>query len=110
MHLDCHSSCKTCNGRGSGECTSCDDPDDILIDGKCMGQGCNLHKYIYIYIYLDCNDGEYETSWGSCKGKYKYLNLRIECSSSCRKCYGRGSSKCTACKSGKHLNDNDECK
>lgn len=126
--LACFMDCKTCDGNGSGDCLSCNDPNAFVGgSGKCK---CNTPDYNSISSnplvcgYKDCNanciscigPNSYDcfdcsannaivlVSPGPCVcmlGYYESIAYPLECSGcheDCNECSGLGQSECLTCK------------
>ena len=94
----CDSSCLTCNGATSSDCTSCA-AGQYLSSGSCnqCDSSCKTCNGAGSSVCTTCLDGKYLDS-GTC-----YL-----CDSSCLTCSGAGPSNCTSCVSGEYL-ENGSC-
>jgi len=81
ISLECHKSCKTCNGPTKGHCTSC--PSRMFVartehDGNLCVSNCES-----VGLYYD-----------------KINNLCVGCHPACSSCYGPNNYECLGCAEG----------
>jgi len=95
--MDCATSCRTCNGPSSDDCTSC------------MGQ-----EYELMYKYgnsgsCECTEGFYKEFRGDCFDFAEESYVCNECDSKCRSCYGSEKNNCIECKDNMTKDEHGIC-
>lgn len=115
---DCHSSCHTCSGSGSDQCTSCESPNYFHLNKKTCEDNCEYgfvkqdsnrtcincknyetQKYYYNNTCVDSKKGYYL--------KNSTNNIIEKCPNNCIEC--EDANKCTKCDNQFYLYSNGTC-